>query len=534
MDDSATDLPAEEPSTENVSRGERPAGGIEIVLAALAIPALLWAMLLIADRQNVLMGHGLWYDEIVTWTLANDPQLGRPIEAIRGAFDANPPTLAILLRPIAQNFGSGPEPLRWAMLAAMGVAMLGAYVLLRRVAGPLAAAAGALVIWASPLGMGQAFEPRFYMPLLAATAWVGVFSPAVWRSEPGVGRIVGRLLFAATAAFACALHYFGIVGVGLLMLPQLFAHRRTLFSKEGGWVGRWLALLAGPLALLACFYFLLAQRDFRGGVTWMADKPIREMPDYIARITLDWALAPVLIGLAVGVAVSPGTRTRPARPLTAELRGALLLVLMPTFLMAFTLLLQPATQPRYGIVMLLGLAAISALVLRHGGRLASVLAIVGLLGFSAMNLRDLVRGAPGELRRDATFAARVQQATDTGLPTLFVRHQNALEYSYALARRPDGTAAFFPDDPATRVLVLDLAKLDRAAWADHRVENDVFMQLGYEAGYADAPGGPHRANPPGRGESFCLVNADWLDLTAAFPNHNARRVNPNVVRLDPK
>ncbi len=200
-------------------RGARPGQAdpraplLAAALAALGLAgALGWAAL----------HRGPWYDEFFTWFVTR-PDRGFA-EALRGSWlaDNHPPLFNALAWAGAHLAGS-IEQLRWLNLAALGAALAGGWVLLRRT--PqwwTLAAVLLLVLSANETLLRSGAELRSYFFSLCAGA-VAVLALAIGWLE---GRLAGReqraVLWAALLA-GFNLHILTSVILGALVLPFVLA-----------------------------------------------------------------------------------------------------------------------------------------------------------------------------------------------------------------------------------------------------------------------------------------------------------------------
>jgi hypothetical protein len=503
---------------------------IELPIAALLLTALVVTQLYLVGTPKESLGSDLWYDEIVAWTLATDPDPERVMRAIRTGFDVSPPTLTWLQRTAIAWFGQSIATLRGLALTSLMLAVLALFVIARRVVGPVAAFAAALVPWATDLGVRHGFELRFYGPLLAATAWTAVFLPSVFDPVASHRRTASRIAFAVTAMLTCGLHYFGIIGWTLLVLPSLWVHRRRLLWPLG-WresVGRWLALAAGPVVLVLFLPTMYEQSARRGTATWIKPLMLDEVLPYLLSA---WTLVPMIAVLAA-TAISLKEPRWPLR-LSPAMRGVGWLMLVPVFLVFYTFLTQPVVELRYAIVMLIAMSLMAALLLRLAGTVGRWTALVLICVLSTLQLqRD------DTIRRERIQKHELQTGLlgfacpELGVRMIYVRHKEALEASYYLH---DAESGHYWENPATRTDVLDPVPLRYGAFDDaQRAVNEWHSQRAFEAVYGDQPGGPQFVPPPGPTETFYLHDQGILRYEVAFPFHERVARGPGYLKFAPK
>lgn len=412
----------------------------EPALAALAIVAF-WMILLAAANGRMLFSRPLWLDEVLTYLVANDPSFFHAMAAVRHGVDANPPGLHATLWAIAKlGGGIGPVGLRTFALASVMLAMLGVYCTARRLgAGPPAALAGAAAMAAHPLAVEQAFEARYYGPLLAILAW---FACAQLRARTTRRP---RLAFAALALLAGAaglVHYFGFLAVGLMLAADCWSDDQPLRAR--------CPRLAGPLAGLlvagiAALPFFLSQRAGLSVKTWVE-------PVNLAAVIGAWRglVAPASVVAVLGIAAFGfALRGRSRVPCEAAsgsvtpgraMLPAASLLLFPLVIYGFSALVQPSFIGRYlmptlvplgvGCAVALEAGATGGLGLKPRGRplvVALVITLLGLLaagwmgGLELLNRRGIAVGDNAvfaETRRTAALAA---DSSPAGRPVVFLR-----------------------------------------------------------------------------------------------------------------
>jgi hypothetical protein len=336
----------------------------ETTLAA-AILGLVFTSQLVVSRSFSLFTRHFWVDEIFTYTLVSDPDVGHSMCATAAGFDTNPPGLQLLLRGFAFLTGTAGEvTLRSFALLSVVVALLGIYVLIRQVYTPLAAFAAALVVGVHPLVLLHAFEARYYGPWLAAIIWFAYFLD---RSRAFPGRWFANLMLAICAVLVCTIHYFGVITLGLVLGFELLFHPAAQTLR---WPGLWLTAL-GPIALAACAPFLLSQRSGYTVPTWVSDPT----PDMV--VTFILVLFPRYLGAVLGAAwlsqLFPGKGGRDCldtesggRP--AVLAGLTGLILLPLILLVFSYAVLPVLVDRYALPAVAGLAPAVAFAVSRTSR----------------------------------------------------------------------------------------------------------------------------------------------------------------------
>jgi hypothetical protein len=414
-------------------------GSFALVLIVIALVQLF------ASRTFDLFGHALWLDEILTWLIANDGSLVHAMRGVHGGVETNPPTLYLLLWPIAKVAGGLNEVgLRVFSLASMLIAIIGGYALCRRVFGALASAAGALALWAHPLVVDQAFEARFYGPWLAATIWLCALS-----IDPGqtVSRASTALRY-ILAVLVATLHWFGLVVLALLIAAEWFLSVRYDRQSPPERVGRIAPLLVGVAASLACLPFMLGQRDGLSVPTWIEPITLPDVKKMMVRLFGPPALITVVMTWWVARVMS---RRLNGAPDIRALLPITSLLLLPPIVIAFSLLVQPAMKDRYLIVSLPVLAPLAAWLAHELNRWWTSGLIVALVVVGAAEMKGKAASARGLERQLSDIAAAID-ANDDVQPVVFKRR---IDLYPMLRLRPDIVArskVLSFDDPAPPVL----------------------------------------------------------------------------------
>jgi hypothetical protein len=156
----------------------------------------------------------LWFDELTTFYIAQQPTVGRMMEAIR-TIDLNPPLNYFLTRWSIACFGASPWATRLPAVLAFWGGSAAIFGILRRRAPSLVAAVGVLLFWSSPY-FSYAAEARPYGLLLGLSAillWAWD-PPSEDRPKfrPAVAGVVGTLLLLS--------HVFGLLSLGAVWIGE--------------------------------------------------------------------------------------------------------------------------------------------------------------------------------------------------------------------------------------------------------------------------------------------------------------------------
>jgi hypothetical protein len=408
--------------------------------------------------------------------------------------------------------GLSEVSMRLVAIACVTGALPGVYVLLRDEFDRDAATIGTLAVWAQPVVAGVAFDARFYGPWLLGIVMLLL---AVRATISGRGGCVPALGLALASAFVCTIHYFGIVswlaalGVGVLRASR----------PEG--IRRLAPALAGPLILSACIPIYLGQRAALSIPTWI---PRASVVDHLFLLAV--ALLPAGTVAALGAwgasrLLEPVMPRGTIPPRTTLAGGTWLLVgqaAVPLILAAFSLLVQPSTQPRYWIAGSLFAAPVVALAASRSHRVIRWAVGIALVLISATIVKGegfAGRERQERLQEDARKAAR---ATADG-SMLVVRRRHTL-YPLLRAVPTLGKTAALLDastlhehDRGLAVVERDVASVHQRFYGFPRIVSPAELE-GSKSFY------------------FLEIESTRTPTTAEFPGYDVREVEPRVFHLE--
>ena len=459
-----------------------------------------------------------WLDEVATWLVAGTQSLPESIRALAAGVDSNPPTAHFLYRLAALVAGGlSPIAARVVTVACVVGALTTVYLLLRDRFSPWPAAIGAMAVWAQQVVMHAAFDARFYGPLLFASGCMLLVLLRTVRREPTRTSAVS---LAFVSAVLCTTHYFGILTWGIAIGTVVLFVR----GSRAATIRRLVPSLAGPLALAACAPLYLAQRASTTIPTWMPDLTALGAVRLLAIFFLTLPVAIALGCWALIVVRARLTGGRAERvvdwPLTRGFAlGPLLLLTqaaVPFVLVAFSILVQPATELRYWIAGTVAAAPVVAFVVSLGDTPVRWVATLAMVAASVKTMWGEAHRADAFARRvhedirDATQLARsgtliVTRLRDTLYPVLQQRPELNSHMAALDATPFDSTNRFF-------VFERDLGRIT------HRV---------YGFGNLVTPAALSRLS------SFYFIERQGggAPTSEEFPRHTIRHVNARVFYL---
>lgn len=337
--------------------------GRETILVIVSLSAVILAQMGVAGSFH-LLGRNFWYDEILTYTLVVDPDLGHALRGLVNGVETHPPGLYVLLRGFTWLTGANEVSFRLFSLLSILAALGGIYALLRRSFAPLACCGALLTVWCHPLVVTQAFEARFYAPWLAGIVWFAYF---LVRSREPAGRWPWNSLVAVAAVLVCTIHYFGIISLGLVIVGELLARR---WAGVAVWRGIGF-IIPGPLTLLACVPMLVRQRAAMTVPTWIEPAGMSWSYEFMIRLVFPSGLAAVAVLAWLARLVPWGQGVIPTKRESSNLSaqaGLTGLLLVPAVLVALSYVMQPVLQERYALPTVAGLAPVAACLLASMAR----------------------------------------------------------------------------------------------------------------------------------------------------------------------
>jgi hypothetical protein len=386
-------------------------------------------------RSLSMLARPLWLDECVTDLIVREPSMSKAYgELLAGGVDANPPAYYALMRSLAAVGLHSPSMYRATALLCVAGALAGVYAILRRSFDRFSSSLGVLSMWGIAVVVEHTFEARFYGLLLLATVWFAFFAS---RVECGN---VARFMLGLAAVVACTTHWFGVVGIALVLIGESIARYRDRRSIRPLWPAA-----AGLVALLACLPLLIAQKNAIGSETFVGGNPLRAAFAYYMLLLPGGAIA-TLAAVVMLERLCAAPDRRATHQALKPLLGLFMLSLMPVALVVISLLLQPVMQLRYAIVAAAAMAVPAALIAaridRAFWRGVAVVAVV-LVSFNALFRVWLEKKTLAD--EVAAFTNVARDAAGKGMNTLFeLRHDH---YPAVWAAPSLGESCYFLNEP---------------------------------------------------------------------------------------
>jgi uncharacterized membrane protein len=371
------------------------AGIVETILIGVVI-ALLMAGEIAINKPRMLFDGPFQLDECLTASIVSDTNIGHSIDAVRHGVDTNPPVYHLILRAFWMGVQKAAPHLsiriglRGFSLLCTWLALVGAYIILRKGFGKAAAFVAALAIWAHPVVVEQSTDARFYGPLLFATVLM-----LLALQIRGSGIIRG-VIVALCAMLLCTLHYFGILMLGSLVLAMLLVDEAPIVSR----IIRVLPTVLGPLALLPFIPFIRAQAQGLTVRTWVDPFTFHTARDFALGVLCPLPLLIALAIWAMGKLLGCKSRTMSEVNLPRQRFATvplLFIALVPAIIIAFSATVQSALIPRYAVASGLVLAGFVALLAQNRSATLLVLLAIALSGYSVLELHSASASRAGDM-----------------------------------------------------------------------------------------------------------------------------------------
>jgi hypothetical protein len=227
---------------------------------------------LIAFYATIVAAQGtlklVWADELLTYYIAKQPELGGVWRALKAGADPNPPLMHVLVKASTAVLGGNAQGMRAPAMAAVLLAMMAMWWMLRRWVRPVFALAGVLAFMATR-GFDYAYDARSYAPMMGfamagLACWMAARdtrTPAQTPTPPQttgpseMGHPGGWYLAGMAVALAAGIssNYYSVLAFFPIAVGEAIDSWQTRRVR----VGVWLAMVAGSLPLLAYLPWLI-------------------------------------------------------------------------------------------------------------------------------------------------------------------------------------------------------------------------------------------------------------------------------------
>jgi hypothetical protein len=375
----------------------------------------------------------LWLDEIFTLYMAKLGSVSEIIDATRNGIDLTPPlynVLAHLLLPIA------PESLAIRLPATIGFSAMGVGLLWFLHHRLPALCAFVAVLLAYQLAFPYGTEGRAY----GLICGIAALSLACWRqAAEGRNRLLSVSLLALFSGAMAALHYFTVFFAACLLLAELVRWRRS--GKFD--MAVWLAVLA-PIALVLALYYPFIVAARRETVHFWGTAHLGFMIELYA------TPAAALLVAFLGAAFLPaaGSRRAPVAMPAHELAAIVAIAIVPVVLIVLFKVLALGFVLRYVLWSVVGISALTAVLLNFFGQGRPLLAAVVLAGLAAyvgvVEARSMAR--IDELRTAQSEMVALSKLPPSDEPILVTSPVASVELSF-YASPELRTRLIYPDCP---------------------------------------------------------------------------------------
>lgn len=345
-----------------------------------------------AGFGRTLLTRPLWMDEVHSWLLITDADVGHAMSALADGADYNPPTYYLVARTLAV-FGPVTEyRVRLLSLFFTATTALAVYLILSR-RFTAAASLGATLLAAShQLCVLQSTETRFYALWACLLMW---FCWLLTKAVDGrLGRTIQYIGLMLIAIATCTTHYFGIISVGLVTAAWTISHQRMKGRSACMFAGG--LLLCCVAAVSCCLPMLSGQKAALTCATWVNPPTLTSSFDYAVQF-----LPMLPLGICMAAAAAGWVSKQQPQPEGTDVvevvtpvawgpENSVLLatILMPIALIGFSWIVQPALVNRYAIVAIAGMVPIYAWLLSRATEAIQNTCVgiaVFLLAFSVHN-----------------------------------------------------------------------------------------------------------------------------------------------------
>jgi 4-amino-4-deoxy-L-arabinose transferase-like glycosyltransferase len=342
-----------------------------------AAPRVLAAVMIYAAVSSLVAAASkpFWYDEMLTWILAQQPSVRAIWNALERAADSQGPAFYIIERAMSGTIPNQEIALRLPSIFGYCCITLCIFVFVRRRAGSVCALICAAVPLTTALFHVYAIEARAYSLFVAcdAVALVCYQRASSWK---------WTLLMGFSLAFAQSLHYYAVFA----LVPFGLAEAARFLRRREFRIGVWLALVCGAVPLVVFWPLLWRLREVYGANHGPQMSFFSIAPIYGAyfEVTGRWGLAVIAVlalgVLSSGVLFATTTQTSPERESAFDEEVLTLALLgLPFAGYVATIIAHGELLPRYVLSTVLGVPLALGYIVARVGRRNTALIVVFLI-----------------------------------------------------------------------------------------------------------------------------------------------------------
>jgi 4-amino-4-deoxy-L-arabinose transferase-like glycosyltransferase len=388
----------------------------------------------------------LWYDELYTLALSNQPRVALIWDALHHAVDTFPPLFYLVERGASALVRNERLGFRLISIAAFCCTVFCIFVFVKRQSGNTYAWICAPLLFLSTLYDTYAVEARGYSLALACLALA-----LVCYQRADSRRWI--ICLAAALAGAEAFHYYAVFG----FLPFALAEAAFYWETRRLRLGVWFAMLCGFTPLILAWPMLMSVKHAYGADFWAQASLGRLVNVY------GWFFdLPVALGIALGFAavawtIGPGVWQRwnsvLVGPYDAPIHEAALVLGwlgLPCMVFLVAKITHSGMTQRYSLPALLGFPLAAGLILPRFTR--QLAALLGSFLWAALLAQEVLFFFPLIHYQDVPASARVEdlvnQAGYTQLPVVISSGLDFLEIVHSAS----------PDQGRRFVCLVDASK----------------------------------------------------------------------------
>jgi len=241
--------------------------GARVRPAEWLVPAAISAALFVACAI-ISPKKPIWFDEVISWTIASDPSISHMVRALAHGADGIPPTYYLVAQFWRSVFGNSPLSLRMLSPVGLGVGVFSAYAALRRVFTASATGLSVVLVFCVPwIILFQSSELRPY------GMFMGLSGLALWLYTQSLGSKQVLVGLVACHAVLVLCHPFGIIYSAAMWLALLAWGARTKRLPSAALM----ATAAGCLAILLWIVPFVRLAEMAKPKLWIAVPSLQDL-----------------------------------------------------------------------------------------------------------------------------------------------------------------------------------------------------------------------------------------------------------------